>query len=54
MNNQGLAFNFWNLLLNRNNALSMVVNDTNSLQILGIKNQVYSGQILILDLSVYK
>jgi len=45
---------FWSRLLKRDNFLSMVVNDTPALQILGLKHSLHSGQILILDLSVYK
>jgi hypothetical protein len=45
---------FWSRLLKRDNCLSMIVNDTPALQILGLKHPFHSGQILILDLSVYK
>ena len=34
--------------------IEMLVNDTTGLQIVGIKHRVKNGQILILDLSVYK
>ena len=45
---------FLGRILNKRKELNMVMNDTSGVQILGVKHQTKSGQILILDLSVYK
>ena len=45
---------FMSRLIRNPQDLYMFVNDTPGLQIIGVKHAYNSGQILILDLSVYK